>query len=252
MNTGSFKLHIISDLHLDTWGMEPPICDADACAVLGDVHEGVAGFDFLRRIADTKPVLLVLGNHEFYLSSLKDTYAAWEEKAKEHGNIILIQNSTHVLNNVRFVGGTLWTDFNNQNPIQLMQGQGVTKDYLYIDNDERDERITTSFILSEHLKTKTYIQSVLETPFEGKTVVLSHHAPSYRCVPEKYDGHPHNYMYCSDLDSVIYYNDLDVWAFGHMHSKSDFNFEGKRIIANPRGTNKYPNDEFNPYLVINI
>lgn len=252
MNRPPFNLHLFSDPHLDMWGMEPPICKADACAVLGDIHEGTHGYDFVRRIADTKPVLLVLGNHEFYLSSLKDTYAAWEEKAKSHGNIFLLQNSTHVINDVRFIGATLWTDFNNQNPLCLIQGMGVTKDYMYIDNDERDERINSQFILSEHLKSKSYFQSELEKEFEGKTVLLSHHSLTHKSVPEIYQGHPHNYMYCSELDSMLLYNKVDFYAHGHMHSKTDCMIGDTRVVANPRGTNKYPNKEFDPFLVVKI
>lgn len=251
INTEFLKLHLISDLHLDTWGMQSPICDAHACAILGDVHEGLNGYDFVRRIADTKPVMLVLGNHEFYLSSLKDTYAAWEEKAKKHGNIFLLQNSTHQINDVRFIGATLWTDF-GRNPLLMIQGMGVTKDFLYINNDEGDDLITAQFLLDEHEKSRAFIQQEVEKEFSGKTVVLTHHAPSYACVPEKYIGHQHNYMFCSDLDNIMAYNKIDFWAHGHMHTKTDTMLCETRLLCNPRGSNKYPNLDFDPNFVINI
>ncbi|MEG1349780.1 MAG: hypothetical protein RSD49_17230, partial [Hafnia sp.] len=169
-----------------------------------------------------------------------------------HGNIFLLQNSTHIMGDVRFIGATLWTDFNNQSPMHLIQGMGVTKDYLYIDNDERDERIHSQFILAEHLKSRAYIQSELDQPFSGKTVVLTHHSPTHLSVPEIYHGHPHNYMFCSDMDTMLMYNQIDLWAHGHMHSKVDGTVGDTRVLANPRGTDSFGNVDFNPFLVINL
>lgn len=247
------RLHILSDLHLDTWGMDPPLgLEADVSAILGDSHEGIKALGFIEAIAQERPTIVLLGNHEFYGSSLASIRAEWRAIAAKNENIIFLDNDVWIHKGVRFIGATLWTDFLNGNPTMMLQGQSVVKDYMYIDNDEGDERISTDFILAEHRKSRDFIEQELSNAYDGLTVVLTHHSPSYMSVAKMYQGHPHNHMFCSNLDELFHYYDFAFWGHGHMHNSADYLLEGKRVINNPRGSRSYPNHEFDPRRIIEI
>jgi predicted phosphodiesterase len=256
------KLHIISDLHLDSWPLEAPQdIDADVSIVLGDTHEGINGLEFIETLCKGRPILspssvrptiVLLGNHEFYGSSLAKVRAQWREIAAKNSDIIFLDNEVWIHKGVRFIGATLWTDFFNQSPLKMMQGQGVVKDYMYIENDQGDDHINADFILSEHLKSKQFIQDELSKPFEGKTVVLTHHAPTHSSVAEHFQGNEHNYMFCSDLDAIFHYQDFVLWAHGHMHNSAFYKLADKWVLNNPRGTPSYPNDQFDVRFVIDL
>lgn len=247
------KLHIISDLHLDYWPMPAPTdVDADVCLIAGDLHEGLGGLAFVLEIAKTKPVIVVAGNHEFYTSSLKVVREQWRAVSEKYENVYFLDNSTVEISGVRFIGATLWTDFDRGNPLSLIRGTGVTKDFLYIDNDEGDDRISAQFLYEEHQTSIAFIRSELEKDFDGKTVVLTHHAPSKNSVPEVFKSDPNNFMFCSDLDYLMHYYKIALYVHGHMHTPSNYLIGETPVIANPRGTQKFPNVEFDPCYVITI
>ncbi|MDU8350464.1 metallophosphoesterase [Pseudomonas syringae pv. actinidiae] len=247
------RLHIISDLHLDYWSMPvPALVEADVCLIAGDLHEGLGGLPFALEIAKTKPVIFVAGNHEFYGSSLKIVREQWREASEQHKNVYFLDNSTIEFDGVRFIGATLWTDFDRGSPLSLMRGSGVTKDFLYIDNDEGDERITAQFLYDEHQRSLAFIRSELEKPYDGKTVILSHHAPSKLSVPEVFKNDTNNFMFCSDLDYLMHYYNVTLYVHGHMHTESDYMIGDTPVIANPRGTSSFPNPNFDPFYVKTI
>ena len=102
------KLHILSDIHLGVCGFEQPRTDADVVILAGDVarpHEAVA---WARQF--DKPVLYVLGNHEFYGSSLEGVASEFERQSVDTC-VRLLDNTEIVIGRVRFLGTTLWTDF---------------------------------------------------------------------------------------------------------------------------------------------
>jgi hypothetical protein len=247
------KLHLISDLHLDSADMMPPEgVEADVSAILGDIHEGILGLPFVKAVADLRPTIVVPGNHEFYGSSLAQVRQKWRAVAAENPNIIFLDNDVWIHKGVRFIGATLWVDFDNQNPLKLIQGQDVVKDFMYIVNAEGDDTIRPDEILAEHLKSKQFILDELAKPFDGHTVVLTHHSPTHGSVAEVYANNPHNYMFCSDLDKIFYYNDFLLWAHGHMHNSSFHQIDGKWVINNPRGTPRHPNPHFDPAKVLDL
>lgn len=130
------KLHILSDLHLGFGAMERPLNDADVVILAGDIsrpREAVAW-----AIRFERPVLYVLGNHEFYGSSIEA--ARREARALCRGSPVhLLDDDEIVIDGVRFLGTTLWTDFrlfgdDAANAQAKAQGQRLLRDFSRIHN----------------------------------------------------------------------------------------------------------------------
>jgi predicted phosphohydrolase len=104
------RLYILSDLHLEFVPFTPPQVEADAVILAGDISTGVKGFEWAVQTFPDRPVIYVLGNHEFYNQKLQKLFAQLRELTKGT-NIQLLENDAFTLGEVTFLGATLWTDF---------------------------------------------------------------------------------------------------------------------------------------------
>jgi predicted GNAT superfamily acetyltransferase len=85
-----------------------------------------------------------------------------------------------------------------------------------------------------------YIEKVLAEPFEGKTVVFTHHAPLMQSEHPKYKNDTTNFFYCNtNLERLFYDYDFVVWMHGHTHKRQEYMFNGKKVMARPRGYHRY-------------
>lgn len=286
------RINIVSDLHDDIRGnriaaMLP--VDADVTVVAGDAQ--APGTLALRRIRELypdreRPLVYVAGNHDFYSEpndksvrvnpDLRTTYEYQREQmprvADELG-IILLDDSAVVIDNTRFVGGTLWTDFGAR-PSYVMFGDAVRaasrgmNDYKLIKTGRgrgRD-RLRPGTTIDAHKATVRFIESVLAEPHDGDTVVITHHAPSWRSLSGYSNAentlqfHDLDWCYASDLERLmIGDNAPSLWLHGHIHGNRDYTVGKTRIVSNPRG---YPmnflpnapreNPAFDPSLVVEV
>ncbi|MNN64822.1 hypothetical protein D3C81_1802880 [compost metagenome] len=85
-------------------------------------------------------------------------------------------------------------------------------------------------------------------PFNGRTVVVTHHAPLVSVLPE-YLGRELGPAYVNDWGALV--ERAHVWLFGHTHKAVDFVAPGCRVVSNPRG---YPGEKtgFAPCLILDI
>lgn len=249
----------ISDLHLrqeDALHLINPvqIPDADVCLLGGDVTEGFQNAIHWAGniIAQKMPVIMVHGNHDVYRSSIDRANSESKFLAKAF-NIHFLENDEIVLNGVRFVGATLWTDY--RLPIGGMYANRTVKerlkDIFHIvpreladfgeihRSDERAEGetgfITIQELIRRHEESRAYIDGVLATPFDGRTVVLTHHAPLGRSIHPSFEGEITNAAFASDLSDLISKRKPDVWVHGHVHHFLDYIEDETRIICNARG-----------------
>lgn len=248
------KLHLASDIHLEfgKFNHTPPECDVVVLA--GDIGTGVSGVMWAGETFD-KPVVMISGNHEFYgRRRLHRHYEKMKAKAQEYNNVHFLQNESVVIDGVRFIGCTLWTDFKliGNQPIVMMNAKSMMNDYQHILFDI-GKPIQPFHILTEHEKSVEFIVDELSKPFDGKTVVVTHHLPSEQsCFPE-YKGNSSNVFYASNLESLIQIYKPILWLHGHTHNSRDYMIDETRIVCNPRGYVGYAlNPEFKPDLVIEI
>lgn len=208
-----------------------------------------------------KAVVMVAGNHEFYFGIMEDVREWWSNVDASVENFHFLDNKTVVIDGVRFIGSTLWTNMRNRDPMVAMLAVDETfgmSDFKHIwlyDGGYCQRRFTASDWLNEHDLAVDYIKSRLAEPFDGPTVVVTHHAPSHQSIPEKYRENRLNDCYASNLDSLIWYNDIALWIHGHIHASMTYEIAGTIVAFNARGYNGINpalNPDFDPTVVVTV
>jgi Icc-related predicted phosphoesterase len=261
----------MSDLHHhDGWPYMPPdtVPDCDVIVIAGD-----AGEEMSRRsipwLAETfrhygKPIVYVPGNHDFYGSHLIHEVTKARLVAEHHGIRLLAIGEAAVIDGVRFVGGTLWTDFDlgGFGHFAELEAMRWLNDYRYI-RTEAYRKALPKDTAAAHVAQRYRLEQLLETPFDGPTVVVTHHAPLERSLQKGRVESELDAAYASNLAEVIERYGPELWIHGHIHQSRDYIHDRTRIIANPRGYllgstmrgrgRQYPeNEDFDPAMVIEV
>jgi Icc-related predicted phosphoesterase len=155
-------------------------------------------------------------------------------------NVYILEDSSVILGDMKFIGATLWTDYKGGDPLVMFDAPKVMGDYKRItfEQDGVYSKLRVSNILNIHQKSLTFILENTKRDYpEQKVIVVSHMAPSINSVNEIYYGDKNNYFYYSALDKYFYEDGFqcDFWIHGHMHSVSDYEIGRTRVICNPRG-----------------
>lgn len=253
------KVLVLSDLHLEhgTSYTLPKGLEYDAVVLAGDIWTpGRLAVQWAQRESTFgfKPVLLVAGNHEFYGCEMARELDEMT-KAAEGSNVHLLARSSVVIGGARFVGCTLWTDF--QLAVRQANGlmetdigralaesnRGVT-DFRVIEVNapvkrhyrEREFRrfLRAEDTLAMHWVDRDWLRRELSKPFDGPTVVITHHAPSDASVAAKYADDWTTPAFVSDLPPD-FFERAAVWVHGHTHSHFDYQRGHCRVVSNPRG-----------------
>lgn len=206
-----------------------------------------------------KYVVFVTGNHEYYGSCIDKVDGWFQEYDEDNINFHFLNGSSVKLDGVMFVGGTLWTDFGEFNPLYMQDAMLFMSDYRLITVKQRKLKATDTYKI--HKKHLTAIESVLHSD-EERVVVVTHMLPSFECIDDCYktsDNWSINYAFASHLDDLISKGKPDLWIYGHTHSSGNFNIGDTRMIANPNG---YPdpigdsgvleNWQCDPLLVVEV
>ncbi len=252
------KLHILSDLHLSTGPVEPPPTDADVVVLAGDLARPAAALAWATRFA--KPVLYVPGNHEFYGGSLDGTVAELRRLARGT-NVHVLDNDELVLDGVRFLGSTLWSDFRlddtaERRAVAIDTAQRLVRDFSRIRLAEgADALFSPAESTLRFDRNAAWLDARLHAPFTGPTVVVTHHAPSPRSIDPRFVGSPLNAAFVSDAEHLIDGRRAALWIHGHLHDSFDYVVNGTRVLCNPRGywvNGANENRRFDPGLVVEV
>ena len=254
------KLYILSDLHLEFSTFEPFQTDSDVVVLAGDIGKRSSGLVWARRAFPDKEIIYVPGNHEFYGAQRLEVLAEMRMAAEEHG-IHLLDDDEVVIHSrsrqesVRFLGSTLWTDFllfgDDMKQQSMMAGKNGLNDFRLI--REGRECFSPARSIELHEKSLSWLQGNLDTHFDGKTVVVTHHLPSAQSVVDQYKDNLLSACFASELDYL--FGKMVLWIHGHTHDNLDYETDGTRVICNPRGYVTYrgaENFNFNPNLVVEI
>ena len=268
------RLLILSDLHNDITPMDLVVDgrrideQADVIVLAGDIEEGMRSPEWAREAFPDKEIVLVAGNHEFYGRFWNRNLTRIRQKSRELG-IHFLENDSVELDGVRFLGCTLWTDFNIRGPSlrQKSVNEALERmtDYRVIKHDRRSgedhewKQFGTSSLHPEstvkrHLASVEWLAKELESADFFKTVVVTHHAPHPDSIPFYQRDNLLAPAYASDLTELMGRSAL--WVHGHIHYKADYEVYGTRVVANPRGY-AYARDEgrnlnFDPFFTIEI
>lgn len=269
------KIKIVSDLHLEFSDITIKNSDANDIDVLilsGDIlvaskltkpesEYGIRFRDFLKRCSFQFPhVVYVAGNHEFYDSGkfFQSVNDLREYCSTQFNNVYFLERDTKIINDVVFVGGTLWTDMNKCDPMTLHAVRDMMNDYRAIRNDMNGfVPLKPADTVDRHRRTLEYLRLVLSENKDRKCVVVGHHSPSFlSCHPQYSHDHLMNGAYHSDLSEFILdHPQVKLWTHGHTHHKFDYMIGDTRIVCNPRGYESYnwvEQTDWDPNFVVEV
>ena len=280
------RIAVASDLHLEFGDLyfdnkdhaDVLILSGDICvaADIGrpDPHGIMEGarsnriVDFFKRCSfQFSHVIYVLGNHEHYHGDFATTYNKIQSMLESNflSNVYLLDNEIKQIDDVTFIGGTLWTDMNREDPITLYHMKSMMNDFKCVTNSNRvvnyktyeqingvDNRERPIFrervgkfspedAVDEFKKFTGYIQQIVEGKFDQKFVIAGHHAPSRLSTHARYaDDTVMNGGYSSSLDDyIIDHPQIKLWTHGHTHHDFDYRIGSTRVVCNPRGYINY-------------
>ena len=243
------KLHILSDLHTEFADFVPPDTDAETIILAGDIGVGVEGTRWAARHFPVRPVIYVPGNHEFYGHDI-DMTAELESAAPE--NITVLSDDVLVLDGVRFLGSTLWTDFKLYGETEAGSAR------------ERASRSMNDFVgirQGGHISAGGFGRASRGKPdmaceptragVRWSTVVITHHLPALKFIATGYANDSLNPAFASRLEDAIERYQPTLWIHGHTHEPCDYELFRTRVVCNPRGyPGEYGRGGFTPDLTV--
>ncbi|MBU2724786.1 metallophosphoesterase [Acidithiobacillus ferridurans] len=239
------RIAYASDLHMEFGN--PFVTDgldgADVLVLAGDVetHAGEWAY-FLRRVSESfghKPIIVVMGNHEYYHGVYPDDLDRYLRALADLQlpNIHLLERESVVIDGVRFLGATLWTDF--AKGTQAMSCQLGMADFVVIRDGDTMIGLSAQRIDQDHKDTVAWLKACFHDNWRGSNVVVTHHAPSFRSSHPRFADSRITGGFCSDLDSLIGAWKPDLWIHGHVHDPMDYRIGKTRVLCNPWG---YPDE----------
>lgn len=233
-------LQIASDLHLEymEWkfpafrGVEPVM--ADALVLAGDIAKGSRVLDLF---GDWPcPVVYVPGNHEFYGSEMAEVLTDLQLRAADFPNVKILAPGTWELGDVRFIGCTLWTDYAVFGAERVPASMAMCAEKIVDHSSIRSiggNPFLPADALALHHAQRQWLRDRLAEPFDGKTVVITHHAPHRNSIAPRYADDLTSAAFASDLDECLGMAVLHI--HGHTHESFDYTVKGTRVVANPMG-----------------
>lgn len=245
------KLVIGSDLHLEFGNTRIEDCldrvTGDILILAGDifvakqwsrkVQEDDKYLSFFKHASDKfDHVIYIMGNHEYYGGGqIHIEHELIKDRFYEFGlkNIHLLYDEFIEIDGQKFFGGTLWSGLKNNDWHLKQRLAHSLNDFRHIKYMGTDLSIDHLPILYEKCL------SALEKEIDGDTIVVTHNAPSFKCVHSKYFGSELNWLFANTLDNFISKHQPKLWIHGHMHDPVDIMLGETRVICNPRDYEGY-------------
>lgn len=234
------KISLVSDIHLEI--SQKPLFQnylkgGDILILAGDITSYLnfnRDFKWINSL-DFDHIIYIAGNHEFYNGDIVETKQNIKNIVSQYDKIHFLDNEFIEINGVKFIGSILWTNFDNENPITEMACLRGMNDYYYIYKENR--LIYPRHLKEEYYKAVKFLETSLENSTPEKTVVITHHSPSYKSCNEFFEGDMMNGGYHNNLDELILKTQPKYWIHGHTHECNDYMIENTRVICNPLGYN---------------
>ena len=223
------RINYFSDVHLEFGEQCLPETDADLIVAAGDIGVFNQGLSWLKTI--DKPVVYVAGNHEFYNSEYNTVLSVLREECAG-SNIHFLEKDELQFQGVRFLGCTLWADLFKEGDEKAQAIGKTLNDFRKI--RFKDEAFNQTHFSELHLEAKAWLELQLSKPFPGKTVVVTHHAPTEWSWIETPNALK-KMAYCNDLKSLFHEYEIAAWFHGHVHNLGDYRIADARILSNTRG-----------------
>ena len=272
------KIAICSDVHLEfgqlelenTENAEVLVLSGDICTACDlRVTDSILSsaktdryLEFFTACSKNFPhVIYVMGNHEHYHGDFATSAGILRDAMKQCGdNIHFLDKESIDIDGIRFIGGTLWTDFNGEDEMTMNYVSRRMNDFQICENsadmvnyrvwDEKDDGKTVKFktrpatlspkhALEDHKAMLKFIEETYD-PYKVN-VVCTHHAPSKGSEHARYRHDTlMNGAYNSQLENFIMERPMiKLWTHGHTHEDFDHRIVSTRVVCNPRGYINY-------------
>jgi len=273
------NIQLLSDLHLESnpHFVAQPLPGADVLVLAGDIGSYQSGSALTRLGVDDfglarfsprpvreggadwpTPVLFIPGNHEYDGQEFEEATRRLRSACERWGLIWLEQQSV-ILQGVRFMGCTLWTDFDALNGDSLTASlSGRDKAFraanYYLRKNHSlhgGEPMLATAVRELGLQSQTWLREALAQLFDGSTVVVTHFAPSLLSADPRYGLTPGTAGFCNALDDLL--PSAQLWLHGHLHCPQDYLSQGCHVVANPLGyAHKGEQKSYRPELLIRL
>jgi Icc-related predicted phosphoesterase len=269
------RLHIFSDIHLEFAPCEfsqhvRSGALADLVILAGDIATKRRGPAWAAATF-SQPVAMIGGNHEPYGDSLYASIATNRKNAAACSQdrlnpVRFLERETWLTKltdstPIRVIAATLWTDFaifgqSRRAEIMALAARQMN-DFHRIRILDAARHVARPFspddALRLHQETRLFLESELETTFDGITIVVTHHAPSMKSIHPQFAADLLTAAYVSDLEELIRRTSPHLWVHGHVHTSSDYSIGSTRVVCNPRGYHPFElNPQFDPELVVEL
>lgn len=244
-STERARIRIVSDLHFEfhadagaTLAVEVTSGDYDVLVIAGDLTSSESLSQSLALLAsiNARPVVYVLGNHEFYGSSRTRVMAAARASAHQHSNLHVLDSEVVTIDGVRFVGAPLWFEKTPGAPTWAMNDFGQIENF-------------SSWVYAENARARDF----LESEVRDGDVVVTHHLPAEQSIHAKYKGSRLNAFFLCDMEPLIRRCRPALWVHGHTHESCDYRIGKTRVVCNPFGyAREEENREFDSEFTVSV
>ena len=255
------KIVSYSDLHLEFGGdvVPTPDDDADVMVLCGDiiVIDDIAPLEqFLT--GWKKPVLYILGNHEYYGGQpMNETEERLIEHLSHHlPNVHVLRNEAIEIGGVNFFGGTMWTDFADRDGLAMLRARFVMNDYRRI-RPTANRYLAPEDTVAMHEIFVAKVRAWFNLPLPGPRVVITHHAPTQNPTSRFKGSELQPAFNSMDMEALILTHEPALWLYGHTHECDDHVLGKTRIVSNqsgyPEAANRFECAEFDASgLAVNV
>lgn len=236
------RLRIFSDLHIEFGDATPSTFESDGedlVVLAGDIDLGVDGIRWAQTAFVGRPVIYVLGNHEFYGCDFEELVDDARYAAKGT-NVTVLEREYVDIAGWRIMGSTLWTDFRALGPELEMPSMGDAgrriADYRQITLN--DLRLRVSYTRDRCRASHRWLAREIQAS-SLPTIVVTHHAPTLATESPQHSGELLNASYHNAFDELIR-SPVRLWIHGHTHYNVDTHVNGIRVLTHQKG---YPREQ---------
>lgn len=248
------RVRVLSDLHQEFGEVDVPDVDCDCVILAGDIDNKTHGLEWIRARFRDVPVIYICGNHEYYGEKLPRLTERLREDSRG-SHIHFLEDTAVTIGGVHFFGSTLWTDMALHGEVLAgsTEAAATMNDYKRIRNSDHHYRhLSPSDTRQLHARSLLAMERFFAAHDPRTSVIVTHHAPSIRSLPERRQTELISCAYASRLDALIERHQPQLWIHGHIHHSNDYRIGSTRILANPRAYPDDPNKNFVPDLVVEV
>lgn len=263
------NIGILSDLHLEGSNMEIINPGWDVLVLAGDISSEPSKLDrfFTYQCPSNIPIVYVLGNHEYEGKRKEDVIPKLREQLKDFPHIHILDNESIVLEGIKFIGTTLWSNFegsgiNSKQEVKKWAkinivdfSQIFVKNLDIIGHSPKYKTWSPDEMECEFNKAYDFLNYELkQNPFEGPKFVVTHFAPTLKSGHPKFKDDLMNAYWVNDLENLMGFS--EYWVHGHTHESFRYTTEGTEVVCNPRGYSKIfdlsSNSKFDKSFTVNV